>query len=32
MKTLREMQDNMKCNNIRIPEGEQEEQGIDNPV
>ena len=30
---LREMQDNMKCNNIRIigiPEGEEEEQGIEN--
>ena len=30
---LREMQDNMKCNNIRkigIPQGEQEEQGIEN--
>ena len=30
---LREMQDNMKHNNIRIigiPEGEEEEQGIDN--
>ena len=30
---LREMQDNMKCNNIRIigiPEGEDEEQGIEN--
>ena len=29
---LREMQDNMKCNNIRIigiPEGEEEEQGIE---
>ena len=29
----REMQDNMKCNNIRIigiPEGEEEEQGIEN--
>ena len=27
------MQDNMKCNNIliiRIPEGEEEEQGIEN--
>ena len=33
MKTLREMQDNMKCNNIHIigiPEGEEEEQGIEN--
>ena len=31
---LREMQDNMKYNNIRIigiPEGEEEEQGIENP-
>ena len=30
---LREMQDNMKCNNIHmigIPEGEEEEQGIEN--
>ena len=30
---LREMQDNMKCNNIRIigiPVGEEEEQGIEN--
>ena len=30
---LREMQDNMKCNNIRItgiPEGEEEKQGIEN--
>ena len=30
---LREMQDTMKCNNIRIigiPEGEEEEQGIEN--
>ena len=30
---LREMQDNMKCNNIPItgiPEGEEEEQGIEN--
>ena len=30
---LREMQDNMKCNNIRIigiPKGEEEEQGIGN--
>ena len=30
---LREIQDNMKCNNIRIigiPEGEEEEQGIEN--
>ena len=30
---LREFQDNMKCNNIRIigiPEGEEEEQGIEN--
>ena len=30
---LREMQDNMKCNNIciiGIPEGEEEEQGIEN--
>ena len=30
---LREMQDNMKCNNIRIiriPEREEEEQGIEN--
>ena len=30
---LREMHDNMKCNNIRIigiPEGEEEEQGIEN--
>ena len=30
---LREMQDNMKHNNIRIigmPEGEEEEQGIEN--
>ena len=30
---LREMQDNMKCNNIRIigiPQGEEEEQGIEN--
>ena len=30
---LREMQDNMKCNNIRIigiSEGEEEEQGIEN--
>ena len=30
---LREMQDNMKCNNIRIigiPEGEEEEQVIEN--
>ena len=30
---LRELQDNMKCNNIRIigiPEGEEEEQGIEN--
>ena len=30
---LREMQDNMKRNNIRIigiPEGEEEEQGIEN--
>ena len=30
---LKEMQDNMKCNNIRIigmPEGEEEEQGIEN--
>ena len=30
---LREMQDNMKCNNIRIigiPEGEEEEQGTEN--
>ena len=30
---LREMQDNMKCNNVRIigiPEGEEEEQGIEN--
>ena len=29
---LREMQDNMKCNNIHIigiPEGEEEEQGIE---
>ena len=33
MKTLREMQDNMKCNNIHIigiAEGEEEEQGIEN--
>ena len=32
---LREMQDNMKCNNIRItgiPEGEEEEQGIENLI
>ena len=30
---VRELQDNMKCNNIRIigiPEGEEEEQGIEN--
>ena len=30
---LREMQDNMKCNNVRIigiTEGEEEEQGIEN--
>ena len=30
---LRELQDNMKCNNIHIigiPEGEEEEQGIEN--
>ena len=30
---LREMQKNMKCNNIRmrgIPEGEEEKQGIEN--
>ena len=30
---LREMQDNMKCNNIRIiglPEGKEEEQGLEN--
>ena len=30
---IREMQDNMKCNNIciiGIPEGEEEEQGIEN--
>ena len=30
---LRELQDNKKCNNIRIigiPEGEEEEQGIEN--
>ena len=30
---LRELQDNMKCNNIRItgiPEGEEEEQGREN--
>ena len=30
---LREMQDNMKCNNIRIigiPQGEEEEEGIQN--
>ena len=30
---LRQMQDNMKCNNIHIigiPEGEEEEQGIEN--
>ena len=30
---LREMQDNMKCNNILVigvPEGEEEEQGIEN--
>ena len=30
---LREMQDNMKCSNIHIigiPEGEEEEQGIEN--
>ena len=30
---IREMQGNMKCNNIRIigiPEGEEEEQGIEN--
>ena len=30
---LREMQDNIKCNNIHIigiPEGEEEEQGIEN--
>ena len=33
MKTLREMQDHMKRNNILIigiPEGEEEEQGIEN--
>ena len=32
-KRLRELQDNMKCNNIcilGIPEGEEEEQGIEN--
>ena len=32
-KGLREMQDNIKCNNIHIigiPEGEEEEQGIEN--
>ena len=32
-KGFREMQDNMKCNNIHIigiPEGEEEEQGIEN--
>ena len=30
---LREMQDNMKCNNVHIvgiPEGERDEQGIEN--
>ena len=27
---LREIQDNMNHNNIRIPEGEEEEQGIEN--
>ena len=30
---IREKQDNMKCNNVRIigiPEGEEEEQGIEN--
>ena len=32
-KAIRQMQDNMKCNDIRIigiPEGEEEEQGIEN--
>ena len=33
MQGLRKMQENMKCNNIciiGIPEGEEEEQGIEN--